>query len=320
MGGVVAAGHPLSAEAGAAVLREGGNAVDAAVAAALMSFVAESPLTGPGAGGFLLAHTAAGESRLLDFFVAAPGAGLNAGVRRPADLVPVAVDFGDEAVQEFNVGPASCGVPGTLAGLAEAAASLGSAPLDVLAAPAVRAAREGVEVTATGELLFEILEPVLRSSAEAAAIYAPAGRRLLRGERVLLPELGDLLERFGAEGADFLYRGDVARALSAWVLERGGLLTEDDLAGYTVVERAPARAHYRDREILTNPPPSSGGILIAYSLDLLSRLGRSGDTRALVEVMELANRARTADFIAGLQSEGYLERFLAAGELEAAAA
>ena len=81
MRGVVAAGHPLSAEAGAAVLREGGNAVDAAVAAVLMSFVAESPLTGPGAGGFMLVHTAGGEDHLLDFFVAAPGEGLEGPAR-----------------------------------------------------------------------------------------------------------------------------------------------------------------------------------------------------------------------------------------------
>src|SRR3989440_8625428 len=111
MRGVVAAGHPLTAEAGAQVLREGGNAVDAAVAAILMSFVAESPLTGPGAGGFMLVHTAAGENALLDFFVAAPGSGLD-GVE-PAALQPIDVHFSQEAVQVFNIGPSSCGVYGT---------------------------------------------------------------------------------------------------------------------------------------------------------------------------------------------------------------
>src|SRR5919198_3531794 len=100
MGGVVAAGHPLSAEAGADVLRAGGNAVDAAGGAVLMSFVSESPLTGPGAGGFMLVHTASGEDHLLDFFVAAPGRGLPAGAQ-PAALVPIDVHFSDEAVQVF---------------------------------------------------------------------------------------------------------------------------------------------------------------------------------------------------------------------------
>src|ERR687884_1349178 len=97
MRGVVAAGHPLAAEAGADVLREGGNAVDAAVAAVLMSFVTESPLTGPGAGGFMLVHTAGGEDHLLDFFVAAPGKGL--AEPEPAALQPIDVEFSPEAVQ-----------------------------------------------------------------------------------------------------------------------------------------------------------------------------------------------------------------------------
>src|SRR5207249_6700491 len=103
MRGVVAAGHPLTAEAGAAVLREGGNAVDAAVAAVLMSFVVESPLTGPGAGGFMLVHTASGEDHLLDFFVAAPGRGL--AKLEPAALRPIDVHFTEEAIQVFNIGP-----------------------------------------------------------------------------------------------------------------------------------------------------------------------------------------------------------------------
>src|SRR5256714_9500451 len=100
MRGVVAAGHEITAQAGADVLRAGGNAVDAAVAAVLMSFAAESPLTGPGAGGFMLVHTAGGEDHLLDFFVAAPGSGLS-GVE-PAALQPIPVEFAPEAIQVFN--------------------------------------------------------------------------------------------------------------------------------------------------------------------------------------------------------------------------
>jgi len=127
---------------------------------------------------------------------------------------------------------------------------------------------------------------------------------------VRMPELADLLERLGAEGPEFLYTGDVAKSVSEWVLERGGLVSEQDLAEYKVIEREPARARYRGRDVLTNPPPSSGGILIAYSLDLLERLGRASDVRTLVEVMDRTNKARTDEFVQGLQSEGYLERFL----------
>jgi gamma-glutamyltranspeptidase/glutathione hydrolase len=116
-----------------------------------------------------------------------------------------------------------------------------------------------------------------------------------------------------------MYKGDVAAAASDYVLENGGLLTREDLASYEVVEREPAHAHYRGRDVLTNPPPSSGGILIAYSLDLLERLGRPGDLRALVEVMDATNRARTEEFVDGLHREGYLERFMAKEALESAA-
>ncbi len=317
MRGVVAAGHPVTAEAGAWALREGGNAVDAAVAAILMSFVAESPLTGPGAGGFMLVHTASGENHLLDFFVAAPGMGLDG--RTPAALEPIDVHFSAEAVQVFNIGASSCGVYGTPRGVAEALDRFGTMPLSALVERPARAAREGVELTPIGASLLVILGPILTSTAEAKAIYAPEGRMLELGERVRLPEVGDLLERLGAEGPDFLYEGDVASAVSAWVLERGGLISERDLAEYRVVERDAARAEYRGREVLTNPPPSSGGILIAYALDLLERLGYSGDVRTLVEVMDRTNKARTDEFVQGLQSEGYLERFMHKEALERAA-
>src|SRR5687767_5731289 len=120
--GVVAAGHPLTAEAGAQVMREGGNAVDAAVAAVMTSCVTESPLTGLGAGGYMLVHTGA-ETTLLDFFVAAPGA---EGLERTSELVPIPIHFTPESSQVFHVGAASCGVPGTPAGLERAVQLFGS--------------------------------------------------------------------------------------------------------------------------------------------------------------------------------------------------
>jgi gamma-glutamyltranspeptidase/glutathione hydrolase len=314
MRGVVAAGHPLTAEAGADVLREGGNAVDAAVACVLMSFVAESPLTGPGAGGFMLVHTSGGEDHLLDFFVAAPGSGLDG--REPAKLTPIDIHFSDDAVQRFNVGPSSNGAYGTTLGLAQALGRFGSLSLADLTSRPARAAREGVEVVPMQAFLFRVLEPILRSTPECAELYAPGERLLEEGGHFRFAELGDLLERLGAEGPRHLYSGDVAAACSEWVLERGGLLTQEDLAAYEVIEREPARVGYRGREVLTNPPPSSGGILIADALGILERLDRPLDPAVVAEVIASTNRARDEEFLEGLATEGYLERFLAKDALD----
>src|SRR5688500_18213520 len=208
MKGVVAAGHPLTAQAGADALRAGGNAVDAALAAMLMSWVAESPLTGPGAGGFMLLHTADGENHLLDFFVAAPGHGATG---PPGTLEPIEVRFTEDAVQWFHIGPASCGVYGNPLGVAVTAKRFGSMEVTDLAAPAARAAREGIEVTPQMRQFFEVLEPILTHTAEGRAIYAPEGNLLDTGETIRMPDVGDLIERLGAEGPAFLYEGDCAQ-------------------------------------------------------------------------------------------------------------
>jgi gamma-glutamyltranspeptidase/glutathione hydrolase len=290
------------------VLRAGGNAVDAAVACVLMSWVAESPLTGPGAGGFMLVHTTGGESHLLDFFVAAPGRGLDE--PEPAALTPIDIHFSADAVQRFNVGPSSVGAHGNPLGLAEALERFGSVALaDLTTAPA-RAAREGVEVVPMQAFLFEILSPIFLSTPECSELYAPGGELLREGDSFSFPELGDLLDRLGAEGPGFLYTGDVARACSEWVLERGGLLTREDLSSYRVEEREPARVVYQGREVLTNPPPSSGGILIADALGILERLDRPHEPNVIAEVIASTNRARDEEFLRGLGQAGYLEQFL----------
>ena len=314
--GCIAAGHPLTAEAGARALREGGNAVDAAVAAVLMSWVCEPLLTGPGAGGFMLVHTAAGENVLLDFFVAAPGKGCS---REAGELTAFDVAFTDEAIQTFHAGPASCGVYGGPKGLCEALARYGTMPLGDLVAWPAQVAREGHEINPIQAYVTQILSPILLATEEGSQMFAPGGSLLQAGDMLRFPELADLLERLGREGPGFVYDGDVAAAISDWVLERGGLITREDLAEYHVIDREPASASYRGRDILTNPPPSSGGILIAYSLDLLERVSRPGDLRALVEVMDETNRARTGDFATALHTQGYLERFLAKDALQSVA-
>jgi gamma-glutamyltranspeptidase / glutathione hydrolase len=316
MKGVVAAGHPLAAEAGAEVLREGGNAVDAAVCAVLASFAVESPLTGFGAGGFMMVHSpSAGVSAttLIDFFVSAPG---KDGTERGAELAAVPVHFDAETVQTFFVGPASCGVPGTAAGLEHALRRFGSAPLAELVRPGVRLAREGAPVNAEQAYILEILWPIHERLAGTRELYAPRGRPLGEGDLLRFPELGDALERFAAEGAEPFYRGEVAAALSGFVRERGGTLGPTDLASYEAIERRPVRAGFRGAEVLTNPPPSSGGILVAYTLGLLERLGESSGPEQLVAAMDAANAARGEEFAEALYGEGLEEALLDPARLD----
>src|SRR5277367_7112465 len=159
--GMVAAGHPLTAQVGADVLSDGGNAVDAALAAMLTAWVTEPLLTGPGAGGYMLVAGAGEEPTLLDFFVAAPGRGSTAAAH--GELTPIRVSFGD-AAQVFNVGAASCGPYGTPAGIADAHARWGSVPLPALAAPAAQMARDGVALNAEQAYVFALLEAILAFS------------------------------------------------------------------------------------------------------------------------------------------------------------
>src|SRR5437588_2145914 len=215
---VVAAGHPLTAEAGASVLRDGGNAVDAAIAAMLASFVTEPLLTGLGAGGYMLVAGGDDPPVLLDFFVQAPS---RAGDGSEAELRGVHVSFGD-AAQIFHIGPASCGVYGTPAGVCDALRRWGTAPLEQLVAHPARLAREGVVLNAEQAYVAKILADLLTSTPECASLWAPEGRILREGELLRNPELGDALLRLGEAGAEPFYRGDIAAAVCDWLRARGG--------------------------------------------------------------------------------------------------
>jgi gamma-glutamyltranspeptidase/glutathione hydrolase len=306
--GVVAAGHPLTARAGADVLRAGGNAVDAAAAAMLASCVTEPLLTGLGAGGYLLVAPPGREPVLVDFFVEAPGRGADPSHRSP--LLPVEISFGD-AVQVFHVGAASCGVYGVPAGVDTVVQRYGTALLAELAAPAAALARAGVPVSRQQALMFSILAGILDSTPEARAHYLVDGRPPREGDLLRDPELADTLDRLGAEGAAPFYTGDIGDAISDRVRHSGGTLTREDLAAYRVVEREPVQVAYRGRDVYTNPPPSAGGLLVAYALTLLAGTAGPPDDEALVRAMECAQQARTREFFAGLAAPDFASDFLA---------
>ncbi len=306
--GVVAAGHPLTAQAGADVLRAGGNAVDAALAALMTSFMAEPLLTGLGAGGYMLVAPPGRAPVLLDFMVEAPGHGADPAARAP--LEAVVIDFGD-AVQVFHIGASSCGVYGMPAGIASAAERFGTVPLADLAAPAITLARDGLEVNDTQGYLWELLGPIATSTPESCDRYCIDGRVPRAGEVVRDPDLAEGIARLAADGAEPFYGGDIGTAVSDWVTSRGGTLTREDLADYETVPREPVRVGYHGREVLTNPPPSAGGILIAYALALLQRGSGPPGAASIVDAMEAAQAERTVAFLEGLAEPAFLESFMA---------
>ncbi len=275
----------------------------------LAACACEPLLTGLGAGGYMLVVAPGEQPVLLDFFVEAPGRG--AGPARRAELVPISVSFGD-AIQIFNIGAASVGSYGMPAGLAEASARFGRMPLSELVGPAVALARGGVELNAEQAYVAEILQDIVTATPECAALFAPEGRLLRAGDVMRQPELGDALERLGSDGAAPFYTGDIAAAIVDWTTSRGGMLGREDLACYRVVDRAPVRVRFRGREVLTNPPPSAGGILIAHALALLDADAGPPTVERLVEVMERTQAERTPEFLEGLDDpefvQGYLRR------------
>jgi gamma-glutamyltranspeptidase/glutathione hydrolase len=324
--GAIAAGHPLTAEAGAEMLRRGGNAFDAAIAAAFAACVTESALTSLAGGGFLLAHTAAGENRLFDFFCQTPrskdiGRFRDGSLRESPDFYPIHANFGD-TTQEFHIGLGSMAVPGAIAGLLHVHQKLGRLPLEAIVAPAQRWATEGTEVEPFRAYCFQILEPILTATEAARAIYAPQGKLLAAGDRFLLPDFAQFLDALASEGADLFYRGEVARAIAHTCQTQGGYLTPEDLEQYRVIEREPLAMPYGSATLLTNPPPSSGGTLIAFALALLAEANpgltphRSPrHVAALREVMRQTNLARQYGYDDHLYREAIAAEFLGADHL-----
>ena len=301
--GIVCSGHPLVSEAAADILRAGGNAFDATVAAAFASTVAEPLLTSLAGGGFLLARAASGEEVLFDFFASSPGLGApgagGSGSVDEADrhFYPVEVRFID-APQEFNIGMASVAVPGALKGFLHVHRRLGRLPLSEVVQPAVHLARDGVRVNDFQASTFSLLRPILRESNVALDLYTIEGVPPSAGTLHKNADLARFLEDLPGD-TDGFYAGELAKVIERDMRERGGLLTATDLGGYEVVERAPLSMDYRGCRVITNPRPSSGGSLVGLSLLLQSavevprlRWGSPEHVRTTATVLERTERLR----------------------------
>ena len=241
--GAIAAGHPLTAQAGAEVLRRGGNAVDACIAAAFVAAVCEGPLTGPAGGGFLLVSEPGGEAVVLDCFFASPSQPFG-------DIDEVVVDFEGGDTQTFRVGEGSVAVPGLVAGLEEAHRRFCDWEWADLVEPALALARSGgVEVDAPRVFLHGILEEILLRTDSGKRVYGDPAK-------VATEDLVSTLERIRDVGS---------RAVVELVPELA-----DDLAAYRVREHAPLQRDLLGVSVLTTPSPSRGGLVVLEILEALA--------------------------------------------------
>jgi gamma-glutamyltranspeptidase/glutathione hydrolase len=310
--GVVAAGHAQTAEAGRIILEQGGNAFDGAIACVLAACVVESSLTSLGGGGFLLAHTAQKQNYLFDFFCQTPQTPLSLD---DVDFYPVILNFGG-ALQTFHIGKGAIAVPGMVAGLFAIHQKLGRLPFHILIEPAVQYARQGFILNDFNAFTYRLLEPILRREPEAENFYAPKGHLLRQGDQARLPQFADVLEQLARYGPQWFYQGELAH-LALDSLQAGGALKAADWAEYQTKIRQPLQISYRQYQLLTNPPPSSGGILIAFALKLLESfnltdypLGSPAQIQLFSQVMALTNQARQQNLDGALHQAGIEQQFL----------
>jgi gamma-glutamyltranspeptidase/glutathione hydrolase len=297
--GAVACGHTETGKAAELILKEGGNAFDAIIAAFLTSCVVEPVLASLGGGGFLLAHTDDQRDSIYDFFVQTPKVMLP---EDELDFYPIHADFGT-TTQEFHIGRASIATPGAVKGIFRIHDDLGSMPMSELVQPAIAAARDGVRMSSFQASILNIIAPILTATVESSLHYQSTrhdtASLISSGELFKQPHVANFLEALANEGSDLFYKGEIAQSISKLCAHGGGQLTKQDLADYQVVLRKPVSMSYQQHRVLTNPAPSCGGTLIAFALSMLEHanigqhgFGSSQHLQLLAEVMKLTNEAR----------------------------
>jgi gamma-glutamyltranspeptidase / glutathione hydrolase len=254
---MVASIHELASRAGVEMMQAGGNAVDAAVAVGFTLAVVHPQAGNLGGGGFMLIRAATGATHFIDYREKAPGkATENMYLDAQGNVIPDASLVGYKAI----------GVPGSVAGMVYALKKYGKLPLQRVMGPAIRLAREGYPLAY--EDAEDFRDDALAKFPESHRIFQRDGTYYKPGEIFRQPELARTLERIASNPDDF-YHGALARELAATVQKGGGLITADDLAKYEVKEREPIRGSYRGYDVISAPPPSSGGIALVEILNIL---------------------------------------------------
>jgi len=294
--GAVAAGHVATADAGASILAAGGNAVDAAVAAVITAFIAEPVLTAAGGGGFMLISDSRQHATLYDGFARMPMGSMPQSIK--AELKAVPINFGD-TIQNFHIGQASVGTPSLLAMLFSAHAKHGKIPLSEVLAPGLDAARSGIRLNELQASFIHLLQPILTDTENAKTLHMPArcGQQheglWQQGEYFRNPELANTLEMLLYEGIAEMYHGDLAREIVK-SCSPYGLLGMPDMTAQQVYIRKPLRINLLGGTLLTNPAPSSGGLLIAFAAHMLKRCQGLDEIKLLPKPILMAEALRAA--------------------------
>lgn len=285
----IASAHYMATEAGHETLAMGGNAFDATVAISAVLAVLEQTSCGIGGGGFYMIHRAEdGFETMLDARETAPAL-----ADRDMYLNPDGTANHDLS----RNGPLAAAIPGQVAGLEHLAARYGRLPLAVSLQPAIRIARDGFPVYTKFLGMLKRSEEAMRRWPAAPEVFLPGGSLPEMGQVIKNPDLLAVLEKIAAEGRDAFYKGELAQKLVDGVRDAGGIWSMEDLANYEVREREPVRTTYQGYELVTAPPPSSGGIAIAEILNIIApyqvaQLDRVQRTHLLVEAMRRAYRDR----------------------------
>ena len=270
--GIVSSASRLASEAGLEALKQGGNAVDAAVATAFALAVTWPSAGNIGGGGFLVYHGANGHATTFDFREKAAIAA--------TESMYLGAD-GRVVNNSNHIGMLAVGVPGTVAGLYKAHQELGSLPWEDLVGPALEMAREGIPLTYSLQTGFVRSASRFRQyPSSAKKFFKSDGSFYELGESWKQPDLAHTLELIQRNGKDGFYRGENAKRLADFMAANGGLITEEDLEQYEAIEREPIRGSYRGFDIISMPPPSSGGVALVEMLNILedydlSRMGHN---------------------------------------------
>jgi gamma-glutamyltranspeptidase/glutathione hydrolase len=264
---MVVAQEPIAADVGLAVLKQGGNAVDAAVAVGFALAVTNPKAGNLGGGGFMLVRMANGKTAFVDFRECAPQK-----ATRDMYLGP-----DGNPTRDSIVGWRSSGVPGSVAGFAAAHKKFGSKPWATLVRPALKLARDGFEVSPSFAQSLVTAEKLLQTDAESKRIFLRDGNLYKTGETFKQPELAETLERIAGKGERGFYEGETAKRLAAAMEAHGGLITEADLKGYQAMERSPLEGDYNGFHIITAPPPSAGGVGLLQIFGILSGTNYQSD-------------------------------------------